>query len=100
MYGYNPLGMHNHIGFQNIKKVEIWLRNRHFKNVVHDFWPQTVDNSLNLNLDFDVYTDFDLDLYSDLGIDLDLDPGLVIDICLASDLWPLALADTQTQHTH
>ena len=34
LYGHNPLGMLNHIGFQNFKKVEFWLKNRHFKNVV------------------------------------------------------------------
>ena len=34
LYGHNPLGMLNHIGFQNFKKVEFWLKNRHVKNVV------------------------------------------------------------------
>ena len=34
LYGHNPLGMLNHIGFQNFKKVEFWLKNRHIKNVV------------------------------------------------------------------
>ena len=34
LYGHNHLGMLNHIGFQNFKKVEFWLKNRHFKNVV------------------------------------------------------------------
>ena len=34
LYGHNPLGMLNYIGFQNFKKVEFWLKNRHFKNVV------------------------------------------------------------------
>ena len=32
LFGHNPLGMLNHIGFQNFKKVEFWLKNRHFKN--------------------------------------------------------------------
>ena len=34
LYGHNPHGMLNHIGFQNFKKVELWLKNGHFKNVV------------------------------------------------------------------
>ena len=31
LYGHNPLRMLNHIGFWNFKKVEFWLKNRHFK---------------------------------------------------------------------
>ena len=34
LYGHNPVEMLNHIGFQNFKKVEFWLKNRHFKNIV------------------------------------------------------------------
>merc|ERR1711954_408243 len=37
LYGHNPFGMLNHIGFQNFQKVEFWLKNRHFKNVVKKF---------------------------------------------------------------
>merc|ERR1712081_92020 len=37
LYGHNPLRMLNHIGIQNFKKVEFWLKNRHFKNVVKKF---------------------------------------------------------------
>merc|ERR1712081_88050 len=37
LYGHNPVGMLNHIGFKNFKEVEFWMKNRHFKNVVKKF---------------------------------------------------------------
>ena len=33
LYGHNPLGMLNHIGFQNFKKVEFWLKQAQLSSV-------------------------------------------------------------------